>query len=161
MSEASSLLIVAVGESTSLDEPLLRLVERGATILFADDRAAASQLLAGSPDGPGNPARVEGLDLDPAGALAMWQGRALGLSPSEVKILALLAEQPRRTFSFADIQRAAWGRLAYLGNSSPVRSSVKRLRRKLQAAGAAFWLESVRGVGFRLIPFERGELTQT
>ena len=42
-------------------------------------------------------------------------------------------------------------RAAWLGDTSILHASVKRLRRKLRDAGVTVVLESVRGVGFRLL----------
>jgi DNA-binding response OmpR family regulator len=46
---------------------------------------------------------------------------------------------------------AVWGG-AYLGDNAILHSAVKRLRRKLRAADGRVEIETVRGVGYRLVP---------
>ena len=54
------------------------------------------------------------------------------------------------------LHEAAWGS-HYLGDRDSLHSLVKRLRRKLTAAGVTAELLAVRGIGFQLVPSGRVE----
>jgi DNA-binding response OmpR family regulator len=60
-----------------------------------------------------------------------------------------LAEPPVRVWSYERLYQAVWGGV-WLGDTSALHATVKRLRRKLRSAGVTVFLESMRGVGFRL-----------
>lgn len=68
---------------------------------------------------------------------------------TEFRILAHMARQPRRVFTRADLLDAC---LPGEGDAleRTVDSHVSKLRRKLELAGEAGYLEGVRGVGYRL-----------
>jgi DNA-binding response OmpR family regulator len=107
--------------------------------------------------------RGRGDDIDPvveAGNLRIDQGAfeasvagaPLQLTALEFSVLAELARKPNRVRSFTWLLDRAWSpSVALEGDASLVHSTVKRLRRKLQAAGADVRIESVRGVGLRLL----------
>ena len=73
----------------------------------------------------------------------------LRLTRLERAVLASLAEPPIRAWSYEHLYRAAWGG-TWLGDTSALHATVKRLRRKLRDAGVTVFLESIRGIGFRL-----------
>jgi two-component system phosphate regulon response regulator PhoB len=73
--------------------------------------------------------------------------RDLGLTAAEFRILALLAGQPERVFTRAQVMEAAWGGTTVAERT--VDSHVCNLRRKLEALRS--YVESVRGVGYRLV----------
>lgn len=74
----------------------------------------------------------------------------LDLPPVEFAVLEALARGPVRAWSFEDLTREAW-RTPYFGDSSPARSAVKRLRKRLEAIHSRVQIASVRGYGFRLV----------
>jgi len=90
-----------------------------------------------------------GLFIDPLRLDVTWNGIPLRLTRLERAVLAHLAEAPLRAWSHEHLYRAAWGD-TWLGDASALHATVKRLRRKLRDAGATIFLESIRGVGFRL-----------
>ena len=100
-------------------------------------------------DGPGGTAGDGGLLIDPLRLDVRWNGIPLGLTRLERAVLAHLAEAPLRAWSHEHLYHAAWGD-AWLGDTSALHATVKRLRRKLRDAGVSIFLESIRGVGFRL-----------
>ena len=91
-----------------------------------------------------------GDQVDVAGTTARVAGRPLQLTATEYRLLEHLARAPRRTFSRRQLleavlpESAAMDRVvdAHLGN----------LRRKLAAAGAPGLVNTVRGLGYRLLP---------
>lgn len=76
------------------------------------------------------------------------RGRRVYLSAREFDLLATLALETGRVWSFAELTARVW-QLPYLGDSDPVTSAVKRLRKRL-APVRDVEVESVRGVGYRL-----------
>ena len=96
---------------------------------------------------------VEGLAIDVIGRRAMWRGEELALTPLEFRVMAWMAAQPGRAWSFEELRRAGWGKGAADGiDVYAVRSVVQRLRRKLRKAGVPASISSVRGFGFRFDP---------
>jgi two-component system, OmpR family, response regulator AdeR len=92
---------------------------------------------------------VGGLELDERGHTASVNGQALQLTLSEYRLLAHLVRHPGRVFSRADL----------LGVCLPDSDALERVvdahlnsvRRKLSAVGLPETLETVRGVGYRLV----------
>jgi two-component system, OmpR family, response regulator RegX3 len=90
--------------------------------------------------------RVDGLEVDPRSRRASLDGRSLRLTPREFDLLGLLASDPGAAISRERIFESVWGTRWY-GSPKAIDVHVAALRRKLGDAG---WIETVRGVGFRL-----------
>jgi DNA-binding response OmpR family regulator len=94
--------------------------------------------------------RAGGLSLDLAGQTVRVDGRSVELTPSEFRVLALLAADPGRVFTRAEIAR----RLAHGTAPADVRACdahVKNLRRKIEEDPARpSRVVTVRGVGYLL-----------
>ena len=88
------------------------------------------------------------LFVDLAGREVTALGRRVYLSAREFDLLATLALEAGRVWSFAELTARVW-QLPYLGDSDPVTSAVKRLRKRL-APVRDVEVASVRGVGYRL-----------
>ena len=73
--------------------------------------------------------------------------RALALTPKEFDLLALLAEDPGTVFTRAQILEEVWDAHWY-GPTKTLDVHVAAVRKKL---GDPTWIETVRGVGFRLV----------
>lgn len=86
--------------------------------------------------------------VDLAGREVTALGRRVYLSAREFDLLATLALETGRVWSFAELTARVW-QLPYLGDSDPVTSAVKRLRKRL-APVRDVEVASVRGVGYRL-----------
>lgn len=86
--------------------------------------------------------------VDLAGREVTALGRRVYLSAREFDLLATLALEAGRVWSFAELTARVW-QLPYLGDSDPVTSAVKRLRKRL-APVRDVEVASVRGVGYRL-----------
>ena len=74
-------------------------------------------------------------------------GEALALTPKEFDLVALLAEEPGTVFSRTHILEEVWDAHWY-GPTKTLDVHVAALRKKL---GDPAWVETVRGVGFRLV----------
>jgi len=98
------------------------------------------------------PAALTGpLVVDPATRRASYASAELSLTKLEFDLLVALAEAPGRVLTRDQLVDKVWGG-AYALTPRTVDSHFKGLRRKLVAAGAPEGLiETVRGVGFRLL----------
>ena len=81
---------------------------------------------------------------------ATWRGSPVPLSAREFDLLFALTRDPGRVWTFAELTTHVWER-PYLGDIEAVVSAVKRLRRQLRAAAPGVQVDSVRGVGYRLV----------
>lgn len=157
------LFVAAVTRDVSARADLARQLPGESVLLLFPDHATAARALgegdlgAGFPlgadhpgnDGPDGTTVTGGLFIDPLRQDVTWNGIPLQLTRLERAVLAHLAEAPLRAWSHEHLYRAAWGD-AWFGDASALHATVKRLRRKLRSAGVTIFLESVRGVGFRL-----------
>ncbi|MGF1661278.1 MAG: response regulator [Kineosporiaceae bacterium] len=94
--------------------------------------------------------RVHDLVVDVAARTVARDGRDLGLTPTELDVLATLAAEPGRAATRREILHAMWGR-EWFGDEHVVDVHVANLRRKLgDAPGGGRYVETVRGVGYRV-----------
>jgi len=73
-------------------------------------------------------------------------GNGIGLTPKEFDVLAYLAQEPGTVFRREAILSDVWD-INWYGSTKTLDAHVASLRKKL---GNPDWIESVRGVGFRL-----------
>ncbi len=92
------------------------------------------------------PLRVGGLEIDERARRATLDGGDLALTPKEFDLLAALARDPGAALSRRRLLEDVW-ETSWLGSSKTIDVHVAALRRKLGDPG---WIETVRGVGFRL-----------
>jgi two-component system, OmpR family, response regulator RegX3 len=90
--------------------------------------------------------RVDGLEIDRRARRATLDGAELPLTLREFDLLALLASEPGAAFSRDRIFEEVW-QTRWFGSPKTIDVHVAALRRKLGDPG---WIETVRGVGFRL-----------
>ena len=153
----SPLFVAAVTRDVSARADLARQLPGECVLLLFPDRATAVKALSEGDlgtdprgdDGSVSTTEDDGLLLDPLRLDVTWNGIPLRLTRLERAVLALLAEPPIRAWSYEHLYRAAWGD-TWLGDTSALHATIKRLRRKLRDAGVTVFLESIRGVGFRL-----------
>lgn len=86
------------------------------------------------------------LEIDVRARRVALAGRDLELTPKEFDLLALLAFDPGVVVSREHVLREVW-KTDWFGPTKTVDVHVASLRRKLGDPG---WIETVRGVGFRL-----------
>jgi two-component system, OmpR family, response regulator RegX3 len=94
------------------------------------------------------PASAGGLEVDTRTRRAYVEGRELALTPKEFDLLALFASDPGAVLTRERILAAVWD-TSWFGPTRTIDVHVAALRKKLGAPG---WIETVRGVGFRLVP---------
>ena len=147
-------VVVTVEGSEELD--CVRAFERGADDVIAKPlsyrelrcRVAAVLRRTERPRGSGR-LRVADLEVDTAGRTVHLAGQRLDLSAKEFALLRVLASDPARVFTKAELLRAIWGQRT-VGTTRTLDSHACRLRRKLGAGGERF-VVNVWGVGYRLV----------
>jgi two-component system response regulator RegX3 len=90
------------------------------------------------------------LELDPIRHEARVAGAPKRLTPSEFKLLLLLAEQPERVFTRREIMQHLWDS-EYVGDQRACDIHISNLRQKLEGdPGEPERIVTVRGVGYKL-----------
>lgn len=77
-----------------------------------------------------------------------FHDREVALSVKEYQLLLMLATDPQRVFTKAELQRSIWG--SNLERTRALDTHASRLRRKLTAAGAEGLIVNLWGTGYRL-----------
>ena len=95
------------------------------------------------------PMDVSSLRVDPRRREAYVTDRRLELRPREFDLLAALARDPGIVWSRDDLLSSVWG-TDFPGETRTVDVHVSELRRKLGTDGPP--IETVKGVGYRLVP---------
>lgn len=88
------------------------------------------------------------LEVDLIAARVSVGGRAVSLTPSEHRILAMLVSRDG-VVSRQDLVRAVWDS-PFTANERVLDVHISNLRRKLDPAGAPTRIETVKGLGYRL-----------
>ncbi len=90
------------------------------------------------------------LVLDPAEHQARWKDQVVDLSPREFALLQFFLRRPGDVLRRSEILDHVWD-YAYDGTSNVVDVYVRYLRRRLAEAGCPEVIETLRGVGYRLV----------
>ncbi len=93
--------------------------------------------------------RVGALELDPMSRDAWVDGDAVHLTNKEFALALLLATEPTRVFTRAELLSEVWG-FRSMGATRTLDSHASRLRRKL-SLGSRRFVVNVWGVGYRLL----------
>ena len=93
------------------------------------------------------PRTIGALTIDRRTHQVTMDGRALALTPKEFDLLGLLAEEPGTVFTRSHILEEVWDAHWY-GPTKTLDVHIAAVRKKL---GDPAWIETVRGVGFRLV----------
>jgi DNA-binding response OmpR family regulator len=106
----------------------------------------------GLPAEPTQRIELDGLAIDAATREVVKAGRPLMLTAREFDLLWFLASHPRRVFSRGQLMDRVWGYEAAV-DTGTVTVHVRRLREKIEDDPAhPTRLETVWGVGYRLVP---------
>ncbi len=96
--------------------------------------------------------RVGGIEIDLGRHQVHVDGKPVFLTPSEFKVLALLAEEPERVFTRRQIMEHLW-QSPYVGDERASDVHISNLRRKVEPSpGPPRRIVTVRGVGYKLMP---------
>jgi DNA-binding response OmpR family regulator len=94
--------------------------------------------------------RVGGLEVDVVRHEVRADGRSVQLTPSEFRLLAILAREPERAFSRDELLRRLW-RTSYVGDERACDSHMVNLRRKIERdPHRPKRIVTVRGIGYKL-----------
>jgi DNA-binding response OmpR family regulator len=93
--------------------------------------------------------RVGALELDPMSRDAWIEGKTVHLTNKEFALALLLATEPTRVFTRAELLSEVWG-FQSVGATRTLDSHASRLRRKL-SLGSRRFVVNVWGVGYRLL----------
>lgn len=91
--------------------------------------------------------RVGELRLDPAARLVLLREKEVRVTPREFELLAVLMENPGVVMERRDIMSRVWGE-NWFGSTRTLDVHVGSLRSKL---GSSEWIQTVRGIGYKLI----------
>jgi len=145
-------VVVCITETQEDRARLAAMFDGVGVLVMASDAASASSFLGTLTDRPGpEPIRLGRLTIDLPQLTATWADQPLRLTVHELRVLGALAQHPGRVWTYRQLHDEAWERTFFTGPAA-VQSVVKRLRRKLRAAGATVKVEAVRGLGFRVAP---------
>ncbi|HEY9644958.1 MAG TPA: response regulator transcription factor [Chroococcidiopsis sp.] len=81
-----------------------------------------------------------------------YQSKTVELSRKEFQLLEYFLRHPHQILTHGQIEQALWS-WDIEPESNAMNKLVRRLRQRLRSIGAADWVESVYGVGYRLKPF--------
>ena len=94
---------------------------------------------------------VGGIRLDFTRHEVAVDGRSVVLTPSEFKLLTLLAEEPERAFTREQIMEHLW-ETPYVGNARAADGHIATLRRKIERDPAhPERIRTVRSIGYKLV----------
>ena len=159
MSEGKGPIVVCVSPDMAVRERVLRQLDGVGPVVSCADLAELRVMLFPEPPSgqdrgagpPETPVSYGELVVAPPGHLVTWRGRPLALTRTERRLLTRLVTPPVRLWSYERLFAAVWGG-AYLGDTAILHSAMKRLRRKLRLLTGGPRVQTVRGVGYRLIP---------
>ena len=89
--------------------------------------------------------------IDPAAHRVFRSGQPVPLTATESKLLRVLAAHPGRVVLQDELLRRVWG-AGYEGEGDLLRTTVRRLRRKLGDPATGGIIQNVRGIGYALHP---------
>jgi DNA-binding response OmpR family regulator len=95
--------------------------------------------------------QVGNLTLDPANHHVRRGDTPIDLTPREFSILEYMMRSPKRILTREMIEAHVWN-FDFISGSNVVDVYIRRLRRKIDNPFESKMLETVRGVGYRLIP---------
>jgi len=95
--------------------------------------------------------RIGRLEIDPVRHTVKVDGKPVRLTPSEFKLLALLAGEPERVFTRREVMQHLWDS-TYVGDQRACDIHMSNLRRKVERdPESPEQLVTVRGVGYKLV----------
>jgi two-component system response regulator RegX3 len=102
--------------------------------------------------GTGGVRRVGGLELDLVRHRLRVDGDVVALTPSEFRVLDLLAGEPERVYSRQEIMQHLW-ESSYVGDQRACDIHISNLRRKIEPdVSDPKRIVTVRGIGYKLVP---------
>jgi len=78
-----------------------------------------------------------------------YQGKTVNLTSKELQVLLLLAQNPQKTFTKANLYETVWNDTYYYEDNT-INVHLSNLRNKLKKATGNDYIETVWGIGYRL-----------
>lgn len=94
--------------------------------------------------------QVGSLCYDPDSITVSVGGQTLPLAPKCIRLIAAMLENPRHTFSRAELERAGWGQDEC--RAETLRAHMSILRRALSDVGQPDTIQTLHGIGYRINP---------
>lgn len=142
--------VLCIGTTTEQFAALAEASDGSMVMLYLPDSQSAMRLLTSDPAVAAVPAIRR-----PAEAPAHRVCTPLHLSAREFDLLFALSCDPGRVWTFAELTTQVWSR-PYLGDTDAVVSAVKRLRSQVKQVTGSVLIESIRGVGYRMVVADDG-----
>lgn len=114
--------------------------------LIARIQAVLRRSIVATPD---NQVHYADLTLDPIQGIIKIEGQSLALTPNQYQLLAFLMRHPERVYSRQQLMTQVWGPGVFIDERS-VDAQIKRLRQVLKASQRDHWIQTVRGLGYKL-----------
>jgi hypothetical protein len=152
-------IVVCVSSDPGVRERVVRQLDGAGIVLMCPDLRSLRSMLGESHAGAGPDGRAgvglvgdvrSDLVIDAPDHQVVWRDKALPLTRLECELVVRLGTEPLRVWTYERLFATVWGS-SYLGDNSILHSAVKRLRRKLRDVGDGVRVETVRGVGYRLV----------
>lgn len=121
--------------------------------LVARINAILKRRLPAAPKGetPANNLSLGKLQIQPAQHSVSWDGQPIHLTATEFAMLGLLASRPGHVFNRDTIMTKAYEHNVFVSDRT-IDSHIRHIRRKFADAGCPALIETVHGVGYKLIP---------
>ncbi|WP_339321816.1 response regulator transcription factor [Paenibacillus sp. FSL W8-0194] len=94
--------------------------------------------------------RLGKLEIFPEKYEVLLGGTSISLRPKEFEVLLYLARKPGVVLTRDDLMNAVWG-FDYIGGQRTVDVHVSSLRKKLELEPESVHIDSIRGVGYKLV----------
>ncbi|MDR9856431.1 response regulator transcription factor [Paenibacillus sp. VCA1] len=94
--------------------------------------------------------RLGKLEIFPEKYEVLLGGTSISLRPKEFEVLLYLARKPGVVLTRDDLMNAVWG-FDYIGGQRTVDVHVSSLRKKLELDPESVHIDSIRGVGYKLV----------
>ncbi len=117
---------------------------------FKELAARLRSIIRRSSGGADNVLKVGGIVLEPGAHRVTVDGKQLQLMPKEFALLEFFMRNPSKTFSAETLLNCVWSSESDASLNS-VRTYMYSLRKKLSACGYASAIETVHGVGYKLV----------
>ncbi|WP_194843077.1 winged helix-turn-helix domain-containing protein, partial [Paenibacillus polymyxa] len=90
------------------------------------------------------------LEIYPEKYEVILGGQSISLRPKEFEVLLYLSRKPGVVLTRDDLMNAVWG-FDYIGGQRTVDVHVSSLRKKLELDPDSVHIDSIRGVGYKLV----------
>ncbi len=117
---------------------------------FKELLARVRALLRRGTGGGTNTLTAGDLTLDPTSFRVLRGGQEIHLARQEFNLLAFLMRHPNQVFSAEALIERAWSSESEATDNA-VRTTLKKLRQKIDVEGAASMVKTVHGVGYKLV----------